>query len=336
MRILIIGGTRLMGPFITQKLYSSGHHVILFHRGQTQTELPEGVQEVLGDRNHLSDYAEQLLVARPDVVLDMIAATERQAQELVAVFTGKVQRVVVPSSQDVYRAFGRVNNCEDGEVDLSLITEDSPLRHNFYPYRQHPRNEVDRDYDKILVEQVIMGQPELPGTVLRLPAVYGPRDYQHRMFVYLKRMLDGRSTILLESAVANWRWTHGYVENVADAIVLALLDPRASGRIYNVGEPFALSVTERIEQIARAVNWSGHITVVPSANLPVELRGEGNMAQDIVVDSSCIRHELGYSERVDLEEAFRRTIAWESANLPERFDPALFNYAAEDAVLAAM
>ena len=43
------------------------------------------------------------------------------------------------------------------------------------------------DYDKNLVELAVMNTPSLPGTILRLPAVYGPRDYQHRMFSFLKR-----------------------------------------------------------------------------------------------------------------------------------------------------
>src|SRR5262249_54191248 len=147
---------------------------------------------------------------------------------------------------------------EGGEVDPAPITEDSPLRTKLYPYRgetlraeDDPRRWMD-DYDKIPAERVVMSHAELPGTILRLPAVYGPHDFQHRMFLYLKRMLDGRSAILLEESVANWRWNHGYVENIADAIALAVTNEQASGRIYVVGEPFALSMAERIEQIAKA------------------------------------------------------------------------------------
>jgi nucleoside-diphosphate-sugar epimerase len=48
-----------------------------------------------------------------------------------------------------------------------------------------------------------MGTAGLPGTVLRLPTVYGPGDYQHRLFEYLKRMDDGRPAILLGEGVAS-------------------------------------------------------------------------------------------------------------------------------------
>ncbi len=335
MRILIIGGTRFMGPYIVKNLHAAGHEVNLFHRGQTSIELPHGVGEMLGDRDQLTQHADELRKFAPEVVLDMMAGAEKQAQQFMEVFTGFTRRVVVISSQDVYRAFGRVNGTEDGEVDLAPLTESSPLRENLYPHRNHPGSEAG-DYDKILVERAVMSDPTLPGTILRLPAVYGPGDFQHRMFLYLKRMLDGRSAILLEEDVAAWRWTHGYVENVVDAIVLAVTDERASGRIYNVGEPFALSMAERVEQIAKAMDWHGRIVTVPAERIPEGMRWGVNAAQHVIADTSRIRQELGYSERVDLQEAFRRTIAWERANPPAKIDASTFDYATEDKVLAEL
>ncbi|HCJ33637.1 MAG TPA: NAD-dependent dehydratase, partial [Ktedonobacter sp.] len=51
-----------------------------------------------------------------------------------------------------------------------------------------------------------MSDPMLPGTILRLPMMYGPRDKQHRLFEYLKRMDDQRLAIILGEAYARWRW----------------------------------------------------------------------------------------------------------------------------------
>ena len=256
MRILIIGGTSFMGPFVVRSLNEQGHNVTIFHRSRTTGSLlPDRVQEILGDRRPLADVADILQRAEPEVVLDMIPMVEQDAQEIMSVFKGVARRVVSISSQDVYRAFGRVNLKETGPVDLSPITEASPLRENLYPYRREAPRDADDpqklhdDYDKILIERVVMSDPELPGTVLRLPMVYGPGDYQHRLFSFLKRMDDGRPAILLDEAEARWKWTHGYVENVADAIVLAATDERAAGRIYNVGEPFTFTMAEWVEKI---------------------------------------------------------------------------------------
>ncbi len=60
------------------------------------------------------------------------------------------------------------------------------------------------DYDKIPIERLVMNGPTIQGTVLRLPAVYGPNDGQHRLFEFLKRMDDQRPAILLDE-----RWRNG-------------------------------------------------------------------------------------------------------------------------------
>ena len=64
--------------------------------------------------------------------------------------------------------------------------------------RPEPGTEAfETTYDKILVEQTVRGEPELATTIVRLPQFYGPGDYSHRTFEYLKRMDDGRPVILL-------------------------------------------------------------------------------------------------------------------------------------------
>jgi nucleoside-diphosphate-sugar epimerase len=339
MRILVIGGTNFMGPLVVKALSEQGHKVSVFHRGQTQTDLPIGVMEILGDRRSLNEKTAEIQQLAPELVLDMFPFTEQDALDVMRIFSGIAHRLIAISSQDVYRAFGRVNGKETGLLEIIPITENSPLRQNLYPYRgETPRNQEDPkrwqdDYDKILVELVVMSDANLPGTILRLPMVYGPGDYQHRLYSYLKRMDDKRLAILLDEAEAQWRWTHGYVENVADAIALAVSDERSTGRIYNVGEPFTFTMAEWIALIGKIAGWQGRISTVPHGRLPELLRWGINAEQDIVVDSSRIRKELGYKERIDVEEALRRTIAWERANPPKEIDPKEFDYVMEDAFL---
>ncbi len=342
MRILIIGGTSFMGPYVVRRLSEQGHEITVLHRGRTHMELPAGVQEILGERRPLAHMAATLQRLAPDVVLDMIPALEQDAQEVMTTFSGMARRIVAISSQDVYRAFGRVNGKESGPPDLLPITEDAPLRENLYPYRGfHLRDKdtpqfVTDNYDKILVERLVMGEPNLPGTVLRLPAVYGPGDRQHRFFNYLKRMDDKRPAILLDEGVAQWRWTHGYMENVAAAIVLAVTDERVSRHIYNVGEIYTPTLTERVSNLGQIAGWRGQVVIVPRDRLPTQLVADIDTSQDIVVDTSRIRKELGYAEIVPYDEGLRRTIAWERAHPPQEVDPEQFDYATEDAVLKEM
>ncbi|HEY7415369.1 MAG TPA: NAD-dependent epimerase/dehydratase family protein [Ktedonobacteraceae bacterium] len=347
MRILVIGGTSFMGPAAISRLSEQGHDITVFHRGQTEADLPSTIRHIHTGKGTFPvtfspDNVNEFRQFAPDVVLHMVLFGEQDARETVNTFKGIARRLVVISSQDVYRAFGRVNNQESGPPEAPPITEDSPLRENLYPYRNEPPRDPDDprawmdSYDKIPAEQIVMNEPELPATVLRLPMVYGPRDKQHRLFSYLKRMNDHRPVILLDEAEARWRWTHGYVENVAAAIALAITDERASGRIYNVGEIEAFPLIEWVQQIGQAVGWQGRIVLVPQGRLVEPLAMGVNAAQDIVVDSSRMRKELGYTEPVSLDEALRRTIEWEQAHPPANINPAEFDYAAEDTILAQL
>ncbi|WP_119067302.1 NAD-dependent epimerase/dehydratase family protein [Aggregatilinea lenta] len=343
MRLFVIGGTRFIGPPIIERLHAQGHAILLFHRSSASgTDLPSDITHVYGDRR--ADWAElapRLRAFAPDVVLDMIPLGEADAQQVMETFAGGAGRVVAISSQDVYRAYGRINGTEPGAPVEVPFDEDGPLREKLYPYRSDPpRAATDParwmdDYDKILVERRVMSDPALPGTVLRLPMVYGPGDTQHRLFPYLKRMDDGRPAILLSETAADWHWTRAYVENVAEAVALAVTDPRAAGRIYNAGDQPLLSLAAWVRTIGLAADWQGAIEVVPDVRLPEAMR-DGALAQDLVADTSRLRAELGYREVVPLREGMARTVAWERAHPPAHVDPADFDYEAEDAVLETL
>jgi nucleoside-diphosphate-sugar epimerase len=336
MRVLIIGGTNFIGPHVVRTL-ASGHEVMIFHRGEHEAELPSNVRHIHSAAAEFPvlSFPKELVSWKPDVVLHMVAMGEQDAEAVARAFTGVAQRLVVLSSGDVYGAYGVLNGSESGTAQSELLREDSPLRKNFYPYRKMAKGPDHwlYHYDKILMERVVMSNSDLPSTILRLPAVYGPGDTNHRLFSHLKRMDDGRQAILLDENQARWRWSHGYVENIAAAIVLAVTNDRASRRIYNVGEESVPTTVERVESLAKAVGWTGKIVTLPRESLPPHLRDARDYSQDLAYDTSRIRSELGYGELVSVDEGLRRTVAWLRAHPPE-LDAAQYDYAAEDAALA--
>jgi nucleoside-diphosphate-sugar epimerase len=345
MRVLILGGTGFSGPHVVRRLCALGHDVAVFHRGQHEPELPPEVVHIhdpaisVGERR-FTHHREEFERFAPDLVLDTLAMNEADARAAVDSFHHLVSRMVVLSSQDVYRTYGRLHGTEPGPPVPVPVAEDGLLRERLYPHRTEPLRAADDPqrgldfYDKIVVERLFMEQPEFKGTVLRLPAVYGPDDAQHRLFPALKRMDDGRPAIIIPESLAQWRWTRGYVENIAEAIVLAVMDERAAGQIYNAGEPDALTHVEWLQAIARASGWRGRVVAVPEDALPEKRRSQVDHAQDFVADTSRIRRELGYREVVPREEALRRTVAWERAHSPEVIDSEAFDYAVDDAILA--
>jgi nucleoside-diphosphate-sugar epimerase len=258
MRIIVIGGARFIGPHVVRGL--TGHDVVVVHRGRD-----------CSDGSHL--HADRMSLPRDlhgDVVVDMICMNEREA--LYAKQHFRDERKVIVSSSDVYRQYDGLFGRYEGPPDPIPLREDAPLRERLYPH--------GGEYEKILVERALASRRT---TILRLPAVYGPNDDQHR----LSHLQEPR-----------WRWTRGYVENVADAIVLAALNERAAGETYNVGEPDAPTEAE----------WASMVEIgglKPTATL--------DFSYHLVTDTTAIRRDLGYVERVSRKDAIAKTVAWERA-----------------------
>jgi nucleoside-diphosphate-sugar epimerase len=271
----------------------------------------------------------------------VILSSGRQARELIDVFRGTARRVVAISSCDVYRACGVLHGSEPGPLEPVPLTEQSPLRTTLQTYPpdrikmlQQVFGWLDDEYDKIPVEREILADGQLPGTVLRLPMVYGPGDRLRRLMPIVKRLADGRRVILFEEKLARWRAPRSYVENVAAAIASAATNDGAAGRIYNVGEPEHLSELEWAQRVAAVAGWTGEFVVLPADRIPAHLLMPGNTEQHWSTDTTRIREELGYREPIAQNEAIRRTIEWERAN-PTESSPHAFDYAAEDAAADA-
>src|SRR5262245_12539880 len=328
MRVLVLGGTGFIGRPITDRLVAAGAQVTVFHRAAARDiELPSGVDVIHGDRNALEQSVEAFMRISPDVVVDTIAFTERQAEAVMQTFRGIAQRVVVLSSGDVYRANDIVFRRVEGHVEPTPLTEASPLRDRLFPYRgQHVPAAYGisfDDYDKILVERIVSGDSLLPATILRLPMVYGPGDAdgrKRRFMSYVKRMDDGRAAILLDRLTAQWRAPWGYVDDVAEAVRLCVENDRASARVYNVGESDRIDMSQWGRELTTVTSWTGQLVLVDEPCPPPSLPRALNLDQSLDMDASRIREELGYRETITRREALSRTVAWDRAHPPAHVD----------------
>ena len=331
MKILIIGGTGFIGPYVVKELVKSGHEVAIFSRGYSIDKVAMfNIHTINGDKKDLFHYRDQFINYAPDVVIHMHAYTKYDAEEAMKTFEGVARRITVLSSMDVYQAYGILIGLEDENIVSTPLLEESLSRQKFHPY--------GGDYEKLLVEDIVMNSVELPGTILRLPMVYGPGDPSNRLYKYAKRIHDGRKYIVLDELFANWRSSRGYVEDVAHAIALAATNDIASNKIYNVSEPMYITEHQWVNNIAQAMRWMGKIISIPREELPEELIYSSlNLKQNWITDSSKIRSELNYSEQVPSHEAISRTIEWELLNPPKELhskDYPRFHYEIEDIILS--
>jgi UDP-glucuronate 4-epimerase len=156
-----------------------------------------------------------------------------------------VKRFVFCSSISVY-----------GDVGPGIITEDTPLR---------PTSIYGAS--KVAGEQLVRGfatESGFEGVSLRLARIYGP--YRRRA-CYLGSMIRdaqaGRQTIIPSDP--NFLYHYIYVDDVADAIMLALTAPELTQYEYNVGPEEVLTMTEVVARARKAIPGIS-VSLVPGAD----------------------------------------------------------------------
>lgn len=334
MNILLIGGTGFIGSQVVAQLENTDHKLAIFHRGKTYSEGFDQTIQIKGDRARLAEFKEQFKQFAPDIVIDIIPYTKKQAEIVTDVFDGIASRFIAISSCDVFRNYNGFRGASDHDPDPTPLKESAPLRGSRFPYRGFEGLEFEHkhNYEKILVEKIVLDNSDLPGTVLRMPAIYGPGDKQHRFYPYIKRIKDERPAILLSPSQAQFRWTHGYIKNLAHAIVKVTLDDRATNKIYNLGEPQTPNIAQRIKDIGKILNWSGTVKTIPENNLPEHLSTGFNWNYHLETDTTTIREELNCQDIISYNQALKQTIKWELEHPPTEMANQ-FNYQAEDKAL---
>ena len=68
MRILLMGGTRFIGVYLTKVLVAQGHEVVLFNRGNKPAPVA-GVSQIHGDRKDPSQLKEKLAGESFEIVI---------------------------------------------------------------------------------------------------------------------------------------------------------------------------------------------------------------------------------------------------------------------------
>ncbi len=282
-RTLIIGGTRFIGAHVARRLHDGGAEVVLFHRGlSTNPVLPE-VEHVLDPLAAYPITAFPAHLRRDwDIVIHMTAMGEADAHAAIQAFAGRVGRLVLVSSCDVYRAYGRLVRTEPGEPEPTPLDEGAPLRSVLYPYRgmEEQLGPFARDYEKILAEAEVRGAADLDWTILRLAKAYGVEDNADLATVYGF------------ASQPAWRWTHGHVANIAAAIATAAIHPLARNKIFNVGEAHTPTMAERL-------------AVLPMIGGRAPEAPDFDYRQPLAIDTRKIRECLDHADPIDERQAMQ-------------------------------
>ena len=319
MTIAIIGGTGFIGRAVAQRAIARGLTPIVIARGEHPIDLPSGAVFAPVDRMDRDGLVTILRKHRVDTVIDIYALgllNTRAVFEAMAEIGG---RYVLLSSIDVYANYGGLLRRESGPPQLKPAKEDDPLRSFRYPYRGNPHRpkgvsaELFEDYDKIVLEDAARAHTEFATTIIRAPMIFGPRDPQHR-FKWAIDAVKAGGVVKMDERAAKWPNSYGYVDDVAEAMLMAALDPRAAGRTYNVGQDFVRTPVEWLLMFGMVTNTRIEVETVPAAEKALlHQRAEAtDLTYPLTLDTTRIRNELGFTEPTELRDALLATVAYET------------------------
>jgi nucleoside-diphosphate-sugar epimerase len=318
MTVAIIGGTGFIGTAVAKRLVLRGLAPVVVSRGEHPVNLPKGAIFERGDRMDGVRLTEIFRAHGVDTVIDIFALgmlNTRAVMEAVAAIGG---RYLLLSSVDVYSNYGGLLRKESPAIQAAPAKEDDPLRAMRFPYRGNPHRpkgvnaEQFEDYDKIILEEAALGDGRFATTVIRAPMIFGPDDKQHRFKWAIDAVKRG-GLIRLDERAGKWPNSYGYLADIAEAIVVAALDPRAAGRTYNVGQDFVRNPIQWLLSFAVILNTPIEVETVPATEKALLFeRAEANdLSYPLTLDTTRIRQELGFVEPTAERDALLATIAYE-------------------------
>jgi nucleoside-diphosphate-sugar epimerase len=288
-RALVLGGSGFIGVAACKELMRRGVETIAAGR----TDRPYGTftSYVAFDRSDEQQLKRALDQVEPDVLLDLACYQPDDALAVARQFRG--ERYVFVSTGAVYPNLeGRPAREED-----------------FVPLAGEPPPSLDYADGKRWCETVLDRQPDLPWTVIRPPAVFGPADHSLRIAAYIQRVEDGGPLLVpVESyerqAGLSWVKDTGYACALACDLRKDLVH-----KAYNAGFE-GVSLRDLIEGIAHALGKPPRMHPLPFAALPDGASPYGpdpRRPAGYAVDRA--RRELGF-EPSSLEDALAETLAW--------------------------
>ena len=318
-RVLVTGGTGFVGSHLVDRLLAGGKSVRCLVRRSSDLKYLQDprIEFAYGGLDAATDWDEAL--ADVDTVYHVAGLTfARRAQDYFTVNHQGTEAVVAAAlkHRDHLKKFVHVSSLAavgPGAPDRPVDEETLPA-----PITPYGRS-------KLMGEEVVMAVAELmPVTIVRPPAVYGPRDYA--IYEFFKSISKG-----LSPSIGRYdkHLSLVHVSDLVDGILLAGESDRSTARTYFISSTEVYSYNLLIEMLARifarrvrsfAIPRSLAYGVAAVAELGSAItRKPPVINRDKVTELSQVcwgcsieraRSELGYNPRVAIEDGLRETIQW--------------------------
>ncbi|KVO55714.1 UDP-glucose 4-epimerase family protein [Burkholderia stagnalis] len=186
----------------------------------------------------------------------------------------------------------------------------APLSEDVPPHPEDAYGRSKLEAERALVE--FASRTGLDLVIVRPPLVYGP-DVRANFL----RMMDAIARGMpLPLGAIGARRSLVYVENLTDALVRCVTDPRASRGCFHVADDNAPSVTELLRMVGDALGKPARLFPVPVGVLRTVGKLTGRSAAidrltgSLQLDTSLIRHVLDWQPPYSTRQGLEATAAW--------------------------
>lgn len=309
--MLVTGATGFVGRHVCEYLHAAGYRVRAAVR--SYAGLPEEWQQaVIGEIGPDTSWREALRGVEAVVHLashaPIPAAT---AEETAAAY----RRINVVGSECLARAAAAAGVRRLVYVSTIKVNGESTSRDEPFTAAMPPRPQDVYGQSKWQAEQIlreIAAKTGLEVVILRPPLVYGPGVRAN--FLALLRLAERGIPVPLRR-VRNRR-SMLYVGNLADAVMRCLDAPPARGQTYLLSDGADISTPELLARLAAHLGRRARIWPVPLALLRAFgiLLGKSaaidRLTGSLVVDTSTIHGQLGWTPPYSLDDGLRETARW--------------------------
>lgn len=306
-RCLVTGGLGFIGSNVVHRLRCAGADVVVVdalvpEHGGVRTNVPDGIEvvvssigapeivEVLDGVDVIFNVAGQ--VSHRESMLDPMRDLELNVTSHLRFL--EMVRAVVPEAVIVQTSTRQVY----GKPQYLPVDE------------LHPTNPIDvNGVDKLACEQFHLlyhRVHDVATSVLRLTNVYGPRQHLERdglgfLPVFVRRALLGEEISLFGDGSQQRDCLH--VDDVVDALLLAITADAAVGEVFNLGHPDAMSLRDIAALTVAAAGSTAPVGCVPWP--------EGLSRIDIgsfQADFAKAKAVLGWEPRISFADGIRDTV----------------------------
>lgn len=183
----------------------------------------------------------------------------------------------------------------------------------------------DYGKSKLLAEQFLSSvKIRLPITIVRLPLVYGPRNFWGLFYLY--KVINKRIRIDIGEAETNV----GFITDIVNGMISASESPIAAGKTYHLGEDKAYSSNEVMNIIAKALGKKTVRLKIPYSLLNLttlffELYAKITGTKPVIqrqaitdyfkyrywrIDMNKAKREFGFEAKVPFEAGAKITADW--------------------------